>query len=105
MRVDVYEDDQGRRPFDEWFKNLPPVYAIKVLIARGRLEAGTRVTLSRSAGVFTNGGSTGGPACEFTSPSMVTASFCCSEEARSAASRSTSWPLKRDGRITRSAAV
>ena len=50
MRVDVYEDDQGRRPFDEWFKNLPPVYAIKVLIARGRLEAGHTSNLKSVGG-------------------------------------------------------
>jgi len=40
MRVDVYEDEAGWRPFDEWFNALPPEYATKVLLARGRIEAG-----------------------------------------------------------------
>jgi putative addiction module killer protein len=40
MRVEVYEDETGRRPFDDWFNALPPDYATKVLLARGRIEAG-----------------------------------------------------------------
>jgi len=40
VRVEVYEDETGRRPFDEWFNALPPDHATKVLLARGRIEAG-----------------------------------------------------------------
>src|SRR5215208_1754432 len=38
MRVAVYEDETGRRPFDECFNALPPDHATKVL--RARIEAG-----------------------------------------------------------------
>ena len=40
MPVYVYEDEAGRRPFEEWFNALPADYATKVLVARGRIEAG-----------------------------------------------------------------
>jgi putative addiction module killer protein len=40
MRVDVYEDEEGRRPFDEWFDSLPPDHATKIQTAVGRIEAG-----------------------------------------------------------------
>jgi putative addiction module killer protein len=40
MRVVSYEDEFGRRPFDDWFNKLPPDYAIKVQLALGRIEAG-----------------------------------------------------------------
>jgi putative addiction module killer protein len=40
MPVHVYEDAEGRRPFEEWFNALPAEYATKVLVARGRIEAG-----------------------------------------------------------------
>jgi putative addiction module killer protein len=40
MRVVVYEDEEGCRPFDKWFDALPAEYAVKVLLARGRIEAG-----------------------------------------------------------------
>jgi putative addiction module killer protein len=40
MRIEVYEDDEGRRPFEEWFNTLPPDHATKVLVALGRIEAG-----------------------------------------------------------------
>ncbi len=40
MPVHVYEDEAGRRPFEEWFNALPADYATKVLVARGRIEAG-----------------------------------------------------------------
>jgi putative addiction module killer protein len=40
MRVKVYEDFRGERPFDEWFDSLPPDHATKVLVAIGRIEAG-----------------------------------------------------------------
>jgi putative addiction module killer protein len=40
MRVVVYEDEEGCRPFDEWFDALPAEYAAKVLPALARIEAG-----------------------------------------------------------------
>jgi hypothetical protein len=39
-RVESYEDEFGRRPFDDWFNELSPDYAVKVQLALGRIEAG-----------------------------------------------------------------
>lgn len=40
MKAQVYEDEKGKRPFDEWFKGLPADYAVKVQSVVGKLEAG-----------------------------------------------------------------
>ena len=94
MRVEVYEDETGRRPFNDWFNALPPNYATKVLLARGRIEAkGLLAALNRWARGSTSGGSTGALACASISPSTESASSCCWAEAPSDGSRLTSAPL------------
>ncbi len=42
VEVEVYEDENGLRPFDAWFDGLPPAYAAKVTAAVIRLGAGGR---------------------------------------------------------------
>ncbi|MEO3435141.1 hypothetical protein [Inquilinus sp. CAU 1745] len=43
--VEVYEDDAGNRPFDDWFDALPSAHAAKVVVVVARLEAGNRSNL------------------------------------------------------------
>ncbi|MDX3807427.1 MAG: type II toxin-antitoxin system RelE/ParE family toxin [Bosea sp. (in: a-proteobacteria)] len=40
VEVEVYEDENGVRPFDVWFDGLPPAHAAKVTAAVTRLGAG-----------------------------------------------------------------
>lgn len=42
MAIEVYEDDQGNRPFEDWFDRLPAVHAAKVTTAIARLDVGNR---------------------------------------------------------------
>ncbi|CAN7737895.1 type II toxin-antitoxin system RelE/ParE family toxin [Phyllobacterium sp. LjRoot231] len=42
MQVEVYEDERGARPFEEWFDQLPAAHAAKVTTAVVRLEGGNR---------------------------------------------------------------
>lgn len=42
IQVEIYEDDNGRRPFEEWFNHLPPAYAAKVTNAVSRIEIGNQ---------------------------------------------------------------
>lgn len=45
VEVEVYEDENGLRPFDAWFDQLPASYAAKVTTAVIRLGAGGRAGL------------------------------------------------------------
>src|SRR5215212_6925086 len=103
MRVEVYEDETGRRPFEEWFNALPPDHATKVLLARGQIEAGLTGGLKSVGEGVHEWRIDWGRACASTSPSMVRALSCCWAGAASAGSRPTSAPLSRDGRTTRDA--
>lgn len=40
IEIEVYEDDQGAKPFDRWFDRLPVAHAAKVTLAIGRMRAG-----------------------------------------------------------------
>jgi putative addiction module killer protein len=40
MKAQVYEDERGKRPFEDWFNSLPSDYAVKVQATIGKLEAG-----------------------------------------------------------------
>jgi putative addiction module killer protein len=43
--IEVYEDDLGRRPFEEWFDKLPAAHAAKVTTSLFRLGAGHQAGL------------------------------------------------------------
>jgi putative component of toxin-antitoxin plasmid stabilization module len=45
MSVEVYEDERGKRPFEEWFDKLPAAHAAKVTTAFVRLGAGSQSRL------------------------------------------------------------
>lgn len=42
VEVEVYEDERGSRPFDEWFDQLPAAHAAKVTTAIIRVGVGNR---------------------------------------------------------------
>ncbi|MDQ0996285.1 putative addiction module killer protein [Phyllobacterium ifriqiyense] len=42
LKIEVYEDERGFRPFEEWFDKLPAAHAAKVTTAVVRLEVGNR---------------------------------------------------------------
>jgi hypothetical protein len=42
VEVEVYEDERGKRPFEEWLHHLPAAHAAKVTTAIVRLGAGSQ---------------------------------------------------------------
>jgi hypothetical protein len=55
VKVDVYQDESGVRPFEDWFDELPAAYAAKVAKAVVRLSSGSRSGLNQWAKVSPNG--------------------------------------------------
>jgi hypothetical protein len=74
IQVEVYEDERGTRPFEEWFDRLPATHAAKVTTAVVWLEGGNRSGLKPVARAFRNGGLIGVPASAFTSLSTARSS-------------------------------
>jgi putative addiction module killer protein len=77
MRVVVYEDEEGCRPFDEWFDALPAEYAAKVLPALARIEAGLTSGLKSVGEGVQEWRIDGVLDYAFMLPLMASASFCC----------------------------